>query len=262
MKNILLAEFLIVFLSSFSLLSQAKTVSIGLTTLYDIWNVSATKGNKHQKVFIKPIYNKGDTIAFVLTSVFEILNPAESSMGKPEKTKQLSAKELIKKGLVISPTHIILPPKQQNQVKVYYIQEATKNKMNKDLLLRLNFTPVIPKKDSGFNLTKAQEKEAKANVGILIGYGSILVIRPHNPHHDLSVKKQKTGIVVNNKGNTVEVIEIKGFCASKKSKTFICSQQTGRIKKHVYGGQRIFLPYQLYKHKKVAVNVMPESKKS
>lgn len=180
-------------------LEAAPELNVG--TLYDYLDSG-------KSTVLKRVRNGGDTTAFVKVSVAELVYAPDGSVREVDQENL----PLTERGLVASPARLIVPARGMQAVRLLYRGERAKERY-----FRLRFVPVLPERNDGFEVDAAQAEQYrdsfKAGVNVLAGYGTLLFVRPNEPHYRTPVSHQQGQLVVSNEGNATVVLDHFRQCA-------------------------------------------------
>jgi len=120
---------------------------------------------------------------------------------RKNRVKQIKIKDPKKMGLLITPSKLVLPPKQSKYVRVVLTKPA--GKVERDYVIAV--TPVtgriIYPKIAGKNAKKSQ-----LAMKVIIAYGVMTIVNPKVSHVHIVVKRNKRKITVKNSGNVGVVL--------------------------------------------------------
>ncbi|CAK1796147.1 putative fimbrial protein TcfA [Vibrio crassostreae] len=151
----------------------------------------------------KLITNDGEMPAFVLSSVLELKNPGE--------TEELLEEVSYQNAPVIIPDKIVIPAKSSKRVK--FVLPKTYKK-DKDRVFRISFSPVTPKVEDGFELSKLDlEQYTTSGLTLNVGIGFLVIVPRSDPQPDLKVAINQDGqLSFDNIGNTLIHIKEMEIC--------------------------------------------------
>jgi len=182
---------LLLFLLFYSIISCA-----GLSISPLVLRFNATDSYQDLK-----ISNTGTTIQYV--KIVPTLVVVEKN-----KVKQIKIKDPEKMGLLITPSKLVLPPKQSKYVRVVLTRPA--GAVERDYII--DVTPVIGRiiypKIAGNN-----SKHSQVAMKIIIAYGVMTIVNPKVPHLNIVVKRNKKTITVKNSGNEGVVLRAAKQCS-------------------------------------------------
>jgi len=135
------------------------------------------------------VINDGTERAYVAIDPAEIVNP-----GLSDETR-VSEPDPEKRGLLVTPTRIVLEPKQRRMVRLVVIGNREAER-----IYRVKIHPVIAPEETD----KTQQAPKKSGIGIklLTGYDMLVIVRPLKPVAKVSARRQGSDLVFNNTGNT------------------------------------------------------------
>ena len=185
-------------------LSALAGPNINVGTVYDYMD-----GDK--STYLKRVFNGGTSTAFVRIKIMEIVYKADGSSEEvPLKTQAGSVRD----GLMASPARLIVPAKGTQGSRLLFMGNR-----DKERYFRVRFVPVVPEKEDEFALNQDQtdnyKKTLSAGVNILAGYGTVFFVRPKATHIDTRIEDSKGKYSLNNKGNTVVVVDEFKDCSGK-----------------------------------------------
>jgi len=155
-----------------------------------------------KSTLLKRVRNGGDSTAFVKVSVVELVYEGS---GAPREVA-LEGLALEQRGLVVSPARLIVPARGMQAVRLLY-----RGDRDKERYYRLRFIPVLPEQGDGFAVSEAEAEEyrdsLKAGVNLLAGYGTLLFVRPNQPHYQTPIRRQAGALTVTNQGNATVVLD-------------------------------------------------------
>ncbi|MFJ4068494.1 molecular chaperone [Pseudomonas sp. NPDC089996] len=155
-----------------------------------------------KSTLLKRVRNGGDATAFVKVSVVELVYDQAGSAREVD----LDGLALEQRGLVVSPARLIVPARGMQAVRLLY-----RGQRDSERYYRLRFIPVLPELGDGFAVSEAQAEEyrdqLKAGVNLLAGYGTLLFVRPDNPHYQTPIRRQAGALTVTNEGNATVVLD-------------------------------------------------------
>ncbi len=132
------------------------------------------------------VINEDEDEAYIKVTPRIILNP-----GTP-KEKAVIIRNPQQYGLLVSPQHFIIPPKQKRLVRFILSQ----NLEDKERIYRVDIVPlakeIIPKSPN----------QTALGLQLLVGYGVLLIARPTHPELRIAMHRQGKTLYVENKGNT------------------------------------------------------------
>ncbi len=175
--------------------------SIAVDSLYDVW--SSDKDS-----FVKTIYNdSSDKTAYVKLELSYVDIDAVGNKNE----RLLNAKEM-SQSVFMTPTRLIIPPKQSRYIRFRLPQGRSDQKAE---LYKIAITPVTPEKGDGFGLSNKQLEEVKeisAGVTINIAYVSQLVVKPTSSTFNTQIFDQEEHVVIANLGNDLIKVEMQQSC--------------------------------------------------
>lgn len=135
------------------------------------------------------VINDDPEIAYVAIDPVEIVNP-----GLPDE-KRVNEPDPEKRGLLVTPTRIILEPKQRRMVRLVVIGNREAER-----IYRLRIHPVVAPVESD----KTQQAPKKSGIGIklLTAYDMLVIVRTLKPVAKVTAHRQGSDLVFNNAGNT------------------------------------------------------------
>ncbi|HGA2319590.1 TPA: molecular chaperone [Pseudomonas putida] len=155
-----------------------------------------------RSTLLKRVRNGGDATAFVKVGAVELVYDGSAA----PREVPLDGLALEQRGLVISPARLIVPARGMQAVRLLYRGERAKERY-----YRLRFIPVLPESGDGFAVSEAEAEQyrdsLKAGVNLLAGYGTLLFVRPAQPHYQTSVRRHAGTLVVRNEGNATVVLD-------------------------------------------------------
>jgi len=155
------------------------------------------------------IWNNSDERTYVAVDPSEILNA-----GKSNQTR-LVEPDPEQRGLLVSPTRMILEPGQRKHVRIARIGIDTE----RERVYRVTVKPVVgdlSSKDSGLK--------------VLVGYDVLVLARPRDSHPNLTANRSADRLTFRNEGNaSLELVDGKKCDAAGKS----CTDLPG---KRLYSG--------------------------
>ncbi|WP_312934641.1 molecular chaperone [Pseudomonas sp.] len=173
-----------------------------------------------KSTLLKRVRNGGDTTAFVKISAAELVYDEQGNA----REVSLETLPLDQRALLVSPARLIVPARGLQSVRFLY-----RGKRAQERYFRVRFIPVLPEVDDGFAMDQAQadayRDSLKAGVTVLAGYGSILFVRPDEPHYATRTSTHAGTLSVANEGNAAVVLDHFRICK-------IADQQCGPAAKH------------------------------
>jgi P pilus assembly chaperone PapD len=135
------------------------------------------------------IVNDGPERAYVAIEPAEIINP-----GLSDETR-VTEPDPEKRGLLVSPTRVILEPNQRRMVRLVVIGNRETER-----IYRIKIHPVAAPAE----VDTKQKTRKKSGIGIkvLTGYDALVIVRPMKPVAKVTARRQGSGLVFKNTGNT------------------------------------------------------------
>jgi len=142
------------------------------TQRYDVW-----------------VINDGRERAYVAIDPAEIVHP-----GLPNE-QRVEEPDPEKRGLLVSPTRIVLEPRQRRMVRLVVLGNRETER-----IYRVKVHPV----EAPAETSKKQTAPKRSGIGIrlLTGYDMLVIVRPANPLAKVSAQRQGQDLVFSNTGNT------------------------------------------------------------
>ena len=164
------------------------------------------------------IWNNSDERTYVVVEPSEILNAGKSSQVRHQEP------DPEKRGLLVSPTRMILEPGQRKNVRIARIGTDT----DRERVYRVTVKPVVgdlATEDSGLK--------------VLVGYDVLVLLRPRESHPVLNSSRSGGSLVFRNDGNaSLELVDGKQCEASTRR----CIELPG---KRLYSGAEWSQPLKL-----------------
>lgn len=184
-----------------SIITFNSYAAIAVDSLYDVWSPEKAS-------FVKTIYNdSNDKTAYVKLELSHVEIDA-----KGNKTEHLLNAKEMSQSVFMTPTRLIIPPKQSRYVRFRLPQGRSDQKAE---MYKIAITPVTPEKGDGFGLSEKQldeVKEISAGVTINIAYVSQLVVQPTSSTFNTQLFDQKDQVVIANYGNDLIKVEMQQSC--------------------------------------------------
>lgn len=163
-----------------------------------------------QSTLLKKVRNVGSSTAFVKVDVAEIRYGADGAA----REEPLDNPDSAHRALVVTPSRLIVPAAGSQNVRLLF-----RGARDEERYFRVRFLPVVPEDDNDFALSKehaaAYREALAAGVHLLKGFGTVLLVQPHNPRY-ASVVDELPGVLrVANRGNASLVLEAFKDCDSK-----------------------------------------------
>ncbi|MEJ2451609.1 MAG: hypothetical protein P8047_13205 [Gammaproteobacteria bacterium] len=135
------------------------------------------------------VINDGSQRAYVAIDPAEIVNP-----GLPNEAR-VTEPDPEKRGLLVTPSRIILDPKQRRMVRLVVLGNRKTER-----IYRVKIHPVIAPPENN----KKQKVPRKSGIGIriLTGYDMLVIVRPLNPVAKVTARREGNNLIFNNAGNT------------------------------------------------------------
>jgi P pilus assembly chaperone PapD len=135
------------------------------------------------------IINDGPKRAYVAIDPAEIVNPGLSD------ERRVTEPDPEKRGLLVSPTRIVLEPNQRRMVRLVVIGDRESER-----IYRVKIHPV----EAPVERNENQETPKKSGVGIkvLTGYDALVIVRPLDPAAKVTARREGRDLVFKNTGNT------------------------------------------------------------
>ncbi|TDN52961.1 MULTISPECIES: hypothetical protein [Buttiauxella] len=180
----------------------------------------------------KKIYNAGDSTAFVQIEVVEVnINyKGEESELKPDRDKKNIS-------FMASPSRLIIPGDSFQVSRIVFTGTREYERY-----FRVRYMPVQPNENNNFGLSPDQIKDndtntLKAGMGLSIGYGTLVVVRPNTSIYSTRINDGANEFKVVNSGNTVAILRYTNTCSNVTKKCHGFGEDL-----NVYPGQsRVFL---------------------
>lgn len=164
---------------------------------------------------LKRVRNSGDATAFVRVTVSEVIYDAEHQPREVE----LDPAEMASRGLLASPSRLIVPAQGQQAVRLLYLGERERERY-----YRVRFIPVLPQSADEFALSTQEaldyRSQLSAGVNILAGYGVFVIVHPDAAQYDVQSVPGDGQIVLRNHGNSTAVLdELRACSGTARSET-------------------------------------------
>lgn len=177
----------------------------------DVGGVSETMASA-QSSLQKTVFNRGTSVAYVKVSVVEVLpeEKGERELPEQEASQVLASRD----GLVVSPAHLVVPPKGSASVRLIHLGAR-----DQERYFRVRFVPVQPQQGDAFKLEQgeadAYRQSLSAGVRILAGFGVVTIVQPRAVRFDTVLEKRGAQHVLVNRGNSAVVLEDYEVCGPK-----------------------------------------------
>lgn len=135
------------------------------------------------------VINDGKERAYVAIEPAEILNP-----GLPGE-KRVSEPDPEKRGLLVSPTRLILEPQQRRMIRLVVIGDRQKER-----IYRIKIHPVMPPPGTGQE--KAPPTKSGIAIKVMTGYDALVIVRPPEARANIETRREGDELVFRNTGNT------------------------------------------------------------
>ena len=183
-------------------LSATAAPDIYIGTVYDYLDGA-------QSSYRKRISNSGDSTAFVRVDLYEITYGADG----PQETPLHSAPDSQRRGLIATPSRLIIPPKGMQATRLLFQGER-----DRERYYRVRYIPVVPEKDDQFAVPEDERQAYKAavetGINVLTGYGAIFIVRPTHTRFDTRIEQTDTHYSLTNAGNSTVVLEDLKECSA------------------------------------------------
>lgn len=120
---------------------------------------------------------------FVATQVIVVDHPGAAD------EKRIEEKNPEKSGLLITPGKMVLPANSRKTIRFLLLKPEAET----DRIYRVVIKPVVKGVEGG---------NSRVALKILVGYEALVIVRPKNPHIDLTADRQGNQLTITNKGNT------------------------------------------------------------
>ena len=168
------------------------------------------KGPKQENL---DLFNRGKTIDYVSTKIFEIQNPGM----KNEKRVEISKGN--KNRLVIAPNKLTINPGTHKRFQFI----STDKDLKKDKIYRVEIVP---------NISGIEAPKGSIGIKILVGYEVLAIVRPQKMDFKLKVVRDGENITFINEGNTNILLDNIKQCKTKNNcKTILANR--------LYAGNKI-----------------------
>ena len=151
--------------------------------------------------------SKTETL-FVNVEVLEVTDPGT------DKETRIVVDDPSKIGLIASPNRVILPPGNRRLVRLVNLFPAE----DQERIFRVNFSPVAGESD-------------QKGVKILVGYQTLIIVRPEKTMFDLVGKREGNTLTLTNNSNTNVYLSNMRQCEDKESE-----ECTDYIENRLYPG--------------------------
>lgn len=142
------------------------------TQRYDIW-----------------VINDDTQRAYVAIEPAEIVHPGLAN------EKRVTEPDPEKRGLLVTPTRIVLEPRQRRIVRLVVL-----GKRNAERIYRVKIHPVTAPVER--NKNQPPPKRSGVGIKVLTGYDMLVIVRPANPVAKVNTQRHGHKLVFNNAGNT------------------------------------------------------------
>jgi P pilus assembly chaperone PapD len=135
------------------------------------------------------VINDGSQRAYVAVDPAEIVHP-----GLPNE-KRVTEPDPEKRGLLVTPSRIILEPGQRRMVRLVVLGNRKTER-----IYRVKIHPVLA--PLGLDEKQNAPKNSGVGIRILTGYDMLVIVRPLNPVAKVTARRKGGDLVFNNAGNT------------------------------------------------------------
>lgn len=135
------------------------------------------------------IVNDGKERAYITIEPAEIVNP-----GRPDE-KRVNQPDPEKRGLLVSPTRLILEPQQRRMVRLVVLGNRQQER-----IYRLRVQPVAP--PPGTETDQPPPTRSGIAIKILTGYDALVIVRPREARAGIETRREGDKLVFRNTGNT------------------------------------------------------------
>ena len=161
-----------------------------------------------RSTLLKRIRNLGDASAFVSVSLAEIRFNEDGSTSEVALEGSAGAE----RALIATPSRLIVAAGGTQSARLIF-----RGNRDRERYFRLRFTPVMPGGGNEFGLddqaVEAYRSKLEAQLSVLAGYGTVLLISPTSPRYETSILDTAGQITVGNQGNATVVLEELRDCA-------------------------------------------------
>lgn len=147
-----------------------------------------TPTTRYNDIYIR---NTGKSTAYVNVTPYRVINPGR----KDQKLVKIDFSDPYKFGLLVSPSKLSIKTSSVRNVRVVALPDL-KQKTDKVYEVR-----AIPSHGQWIRV-KTQNKQLKAGISLVQGFGVMVVVRPVNPHPDIILKRNGKKLTVKNIGNS------------------------------------------------------------
>lgn len=174
---------------------------------------------------VKHVFNSGGgSDALVRVDVLEILFtvnglPIEIPIKNPRQS------------LIATPNRFFVPVGDSRGIRLAFL-----GKRDHERYFRVRFKPLIPEKSSNFEAAEdkygVSEKAPTVSVNLLVGYGTVLFVRPADTVFNTLINEDVQSYIIENQGNSVVIID--AFTDCPQGKRALCKPAT---KHHLLPGK-------------------------
>lgn len=148
------------------------------------------------------VINDGKERAYVAIEPAEIVNP-----GLPGE-KRVTEPDPEKRGLLVSPTRMILEPEQRRMIRLVVIGDRQKER-----IYRVKIHPVTPPPGTGAE--PAPATRSGIAIKVITGYDALVIVRPLEARANIVTRREGDELVFSNTGNTNALLFNGKQCDSK-----------------------------------------------
>lgn len=173
------------------------------------------------------VVNDGPERAYVEIDPAEIVHP-----GLPDE-KRVTEPDPEKRGLLVSPSRIILEPKQRRMVRLVVVGHRAAER-----IYRVRIHPVVAPAET--NKNQPAPKKSGIGIKLLTGYDMLVIVRPLNPVAQVTARREGGELVFKNTGNTNALL-LNGIQCSASGKE---CKNLPAMRLYAGASQTITTPYQ------------------